>query len=61
VTKNINNFGARIVSDDSMEGYNIEVKNVGSGVLFIVIKDDKRIYEHLVTVDMLKKAEIENE
>lgn len=39
-----------------------EVKNVGSGVLFIIYRDDgSRLYEHLVTFEMLEKLGESNE
>jgi|694.fasta_scaffold00233_85 hypothetical protein len=33
-----------------------EVKNVGSGILFVVYNDGKKIYTHIVTTEMLEKA-----
>lgn len=43
-----------------MNEYQVEVKNVGSGLLFIVLKHGVKVYEHLVTLDMLLKAGEEN-
>jgi hypothetical protein len=37
--------------------YNAEMKNVGSGILFVVYKDGKKIYTHLVTMEMLEKCD----
>lgn len=39
-----------------MNDYQVEAKNVGSGILLIILKDGVRVYEHLVTLEMLLKA-----
>lgn len=40
-----------------MNKYQVQIKNVGSGLLFEVYKDGNKVYTHLVTDEMLEKLE----
>lgn len=40
---------------------NAEVKNVGSGVLIVLYHEGKKVYTHLVTVEMLEKQNGQDE
>lgn len=43
----------------SLEGYQVELKNAGSGLLVLIIKGGHVIHKHLITADEILKAEIE--
>jgi hypothetical protein len=39
-----------------MNKYQVQIKNVGSGLLFEIYEDGNKVYTHLVTEEMVEKS-----